>query len=138
MCILVFRLLFFTLLFLVCRSRDAADRKVKELSKENELLQTKLRQMQNERTRICTILDSKCNELVEQQKLAEKFKEEVNMKDVKLTWVQNKWKTEMEVHKETQQKLDKVNVCNFTQIIKKRKNFVLPNFITKIFDFRRK
>lgn len=66
--------------------------------------------MQGERTRICNILDGKCREVTDLQKEVEKFKEDVNMRDIKLKWTQNKLKSEMDTQKETQQKLDKATV----------------------------
>ncbi|XP_012288999.1 coiled-coil domain-containing protein 186 [Orussus abietinus] len=92
------------------RARDSAERKVKEMTKEQELLQGKLRQIQGERTRICNILDGKCHELTDLHKETERLKEEVNVRDVKLKWAQNKLKSEMDVQKETQQKLDKATL----------------------------
>ncbi|XP_043479593.1 coiled-coil domain-containing protein 186-like isoform X2 [Leptopilina heterotoma] len=89
----------------VQRARDLAERKLKEISRDHELMQSKLRQSQGERSRICNILDNKCTELVEVQKQVDRLKEDINMKDVKLKWTQNKLKTEMDLQKETQQKL---------------------------------
>ena len=39
-----------------------------------------------------------------------RLKEDVKMRDIKLQWTQNKLKTEMDLQKETQQKLDKAMV----------------------------
>lgn len=66
--------------------------------------------MQGERTRICNILDGKCREVIDLQKEVEKLKEDVNMRDIKLKWTQNKLKTEIDLQKETQQKLEKATV----------------------------
>ncbi|XP_076631203.1 coiled-coil domain-containing protein 186 isoform X2 [Colletes latitarsis] len=89
------------------RAREYAERRAKESGKQQELLQNKLREMQTERTRICHILDGKCREVTEHQKEVERLKEDVNMRDIKLKWTQNKLKTEMDLQKDTQQKLDK-------------------------------
>ncbi|XP_071555228.1 coiled-coil domain-containing protein 186 isoform X2 [Temnothorax nylanderi] len=89
------------------RVRDSTERKVKELLKDQELLQGKLRQAQGERTRICNILDGKCREVTDLQKEIENLKEDVKLKEIKLKWTQTKLKTEMESQKDTQQKLDK-------------------------------
>ncbi|EGI64626.1 Uncharacterized protein C10orf118-like protein [Acromyrmex echinatior] len=89
------------------RARDSTERKVKELLKDQELLQNKLRQTQGERARICNILDGKCREVTDFQKEIENLKEDVKLKEIKLKWTQTKLKTEMESQKETQQKLDK-------------------------------
>lgn len=91
------------------KAKDIAERKFKDITKENELLQTKIKQSQGERTRICGILDTKCRELIETQKELEKVKEDVDMREIKLKWTQTKLKNEFELHKETQQTLDKAN-----------------------------
>ncbi|GAB1868831.1 hypothetical protein CAJAP_09910 [Camponotus japonicus] len=89
------------------RAKDCAERKVKELLKDQELLQNKLRQTQGERTRICNIMDGKCREIIDLQKEIERLKEDTKMKETKLKWTQNKLITEMDLQKDTQQKLDK-------------------------------
>ncbi|XP_012532672.1 coiled-coil domain-containing protein 186 isoform X2 [Monomorium pharaonis] len=89
------------------RARDSTERKVKELLKDLELVQSKLRQTQGERTRICSILDGKCREVTDLQKEIENLKEDVKSKEIKLKWTQTKLKTEMESQKDTQHKLDK-------------------------------
>lgn len=92
------------------RVRDSTERKVKELLKDQELLQNKLRQTQDERARICNILDEKCREVTDLQKEIESLKDDVKLKEIKLKWTQTKLKTEMESQKDTQQKLDKALV----------------------------
>ncbi|KAM0733944.1 Coiled-coil domain-containing protein 186 [Formica fusca] len=89
------------------RAIDCAERKVKELLKDQELFQNKLRQTQGERTRICNIMDGKCREIADLQKEIERLKEDNKMKEIKLKWTQNKLKTEIDSQKDTQQKLDK-------------------------------
>ncbi|XP_018402469.1 PREDICTED: coiled-coil domain-containing protein 186 isoform X2 [Cyphomyrmex costatus] len=89
------------------RVKDSTERKVKEVLKDQELLQNKLRQTQGERARICNILDGKCREVTDFQKEIENLKEDVKLKEIKLKWTQTKLKTEMESQKDTQQKLDK-------------------------------
>lgn len=83
---------------------------MKELLKDQEALQYKLRQTQGERTRICNILDARRREITDHQKEIEKLKEEAKMKEIQLKWTQNKLKTEMDSQKDTQQKLDKALV----------------------------
>lgn len=89
------------------RAREFAERKVKEMTTQQEALQSKLREMQGERVRICNILTGKHREVTDLQREVEKLKEDVKMRDIKLQWTQNKLKTEMDLQKETQQKLDK-------------------------------
>lgn len=86
------------------------------MARENELLQNKLKQAIGERIRICGMLDTKCKELAEFQKEVERLKEDLSVKDVKLKWSQTKFKTEMEMQRETQQKLDKAIVKNFISV----------------------
>ena len=93
------------------RAREYAERRTKEMGRQHELLQSKLREMQGERTRICNILDGKCREATDLQKEVEKLKEDVNMREIKLKWTQSKLKTEMDLQKETQQKLDKASAA---------------------------
>ena len=47
---------------------------------------------------------------MEIQKQVDRLKEEMSMKDVKLKWTQNKLKSEMDIQKETQQKLEVATV----------------------------
>ncbi|KAK1135444.1 hypothetical protein K0M31_000039 [Melipona bicolor] len=92
------------------RAREFAERKVKEMTTQQEALQSKLREMQGERVRICNILTGKHREVTDLQREVEKLKEDVKMRDIKLQWTQNKLKTEMDLQKETQQKLDKATI----------------------------
>lgn len=111
------------------RARDYAERRHKEIAKDHELLQNKLRQAQSERTRICNILDVKCRELTDLQKEVERLKEDVNVRDVKLKWTQNKLKTEMECQKETQQKLDKATVIG---LYRTKTTLLVPRVIPRL------
>ncbi|KOX72738.1 hypothetical protein WN51_00678 [Melipona quadrifasciata] len=92
------------------RAREFAERKVKEMTTQQEALQSRLREMQGERVRICNILTGKHREVTDLQREVEKLKEDVKMRDIKLQWTQNKLKTEMDLQKETQQKLDKATI----------------------------
>ncbi|XP_012172476.1 coiled-coil domain-containing protein 186 isoform X3 [Bombus terrestris] len=92
------------------RAKESAERKVKEMTMQQETLHSKLREMQGERGRICNILTGKHREVIDLQREVEKLKEDVKMRDIKLQWTQNKLKTEMDLQKETQQKLDKATI----------------------------
>ncbi|XP_076758547.1 coiled-coil domain-containing protein 186 [Xylocopa sonorina] len=92
------------------RARESAERKVKEMTAQQEALQSKLREMQGERSRICNILSGKHREVTDLHKEVERLREDVKMRDIKLQWTQNKLKLEMDLQKETQQKLDKVTI----------------------------
>ncbi|KOC71021.1 Uncharacterized protein C10orf118 [Habropoda laboriosa] len=89
------------------RAKENAERRVKEITTQHEGLQSRLREMQGERARICNILTGKHREVTDLHKEVDKLREDVKMRDLKLQWTQNKLKTEMDLQKETQQKLDK-------------------------------
>ncbi|XP_046386886.1 coiled-coil domain-containing protein 186-like isoform X2 [Ischnura elegans] len=92
------------------KQRDNLDKKLREAVKEREILVSKVKAMNGEKARICLILDGKCNELTEVQKENEKLKEELNLREVKLKWTQNKLKIETEGHKEVREKLESQNL----------------------------
>lgn len=87
------------------------------MTTQQEAVQSKLREMQGERARICNILTTKHREVTDLQREVEKLKEDVKMRDIKLQWTQNKLKTEMDLQKETQQKLDKATVMTLMQFV---------------------
>lgn len=55
-------------------------------------------------------MDAGRREISDHQKEIEKLKEDAKMKEVQLKWTQSKLRTEMELQKDTQQKLDKALV----------------------------
>lgn len=85
------------------------------MTMQQETLHSKLREMQGERGRICNILTRKHREVIDLQREVEKLKEDVKMRDIKLQWTQNKLKTEMDLQKETQQKLDNATVITLRE-----------------------
>ncbi|KAG8231829.1 hypothetical protein J437_LFUL008600 [Ladona fulva] len=91
------------------KEREAMDKKIREMTKEREILLNKVKAMNGEKARICLMLDGKCNDLAEVQKENEKLKEELNLREVKLKWTQNKLKAETDCHKETKVRLDNVS-----------------------------
>ncbi|XP_071447737.1 coiled-coil domain-containing protein 186 isoform X2 [Hetaerina americana] len=92
------------------KQQDALEKKLRESTKEREILVSKVKAMNGEKARICLMLDGKCNDLSEVQKENEKLREELNMREVKLKWTQNKLKIETEGHKEVREKLDSQNL----------------------------
>ncbi|XP_049789362.1 coiled-coil domain-containing protein 186-like isoform X1 [Schistocerca nitens] len=90
------------------KEREAADRRLKDAVKEREALSAKLRTAAAEKTRVCQMLDAKCHELTSMQKETERFKDDLNNRDIKIKWLQNKLRSETETHKETQAKVDKL------------------------------
>ncbi|XP_047001875.1 coiled-coil domain-containing protein 186-like isoform X2 [Schistocerca americana] len=90
------------------KEREAADRRLKDAVKEREALSAKLRTAAAEKTRVCQMLDAKCHELTSMQKETERLKDDLNNRDIKIKWLQNKLRSETETHKETQAKVDKL------------------------------
>ncbi|KAJ9584552.1 hypothetical protein L9F63_021110, partial [Diploptera punctata] len=89
------------------KEKEQLDKKFREIVKEYDLLVGKLKSMSAEKNRICQLLDNKCYELSGFQKENDRLKEDLNSKEIKIKWTQNKLKMELDTHKETQTKLDK-------------------------------
>jgi chromosome segregation ATPase len=87
--------------------REAAEKKMKDLTKERDVLLEKIKYLNGEKVKVCSMMEAKCNELFNAQKEMEKMKEEINSREIKVRWGQNKLKSETESHKETQSKLEK-------------------------------
>ncbi|GFG35746.1 hypothetical protein Cfor_03926 [Coptotermes formosanus] len=90
------------------RERESLEKKLREMGKEKDLLLGKLKAMSTEKIRLGQMLDSKCCELSAAQKENEKLKEDLNCREIKVKWAQNKLRTELDAHKETQAKVDKL------------------------------
>ncbi|PSN40131.1 hypothetical protein C0J52_23823 [Blattella germanica] len=84
------------------KERESLEKRLRELGKERDIMLGKLKGMSAEKTRICQLLDNK--------KENEKLKEDLNSREIKIKWAQNKLKTEMDAHKELQAKFDKQNL----------------------------
>lgn len=72
-------------------------------------------------------MDGKYREITDLQKEIERLKEDTKMKETKLKWTQNKLITEMDLQKDTQQKLDKalVNIhCSIFHSLSCKKKYV--------------
>ncbi|XP_034948201.1 coiled-coil domain-containing protein 186 isoform X2 [Chelonus insularis] len=89
------------------KAKNLAEKKIKDLARDYEMLECKWKHAHNERIRISNILDARSKELLELQKEVDKLKEDIDVREVKLKWTQTKLKSEMEMHKETHEKLDK-------------------------------
>jgi len=87
--------------------REATEKKTKDLVKERDVLLEKIKSLNNEKSRVCNMLDTKCNEYYGSQREVEKLKDELNLRESKVRWGANKLKAECESHKETQAKHEK-------------------------------
>jgi hypothetical protein len=82
------------------------EKKIKDLQREIELLNGKIKQMGNEKTRICGILDEKCHEFRMSQKEVEKLKYENTGLDNRLKWHIQKVKLEIEAREKADKKIE--------------------------------
>ncbi|KAK7068517.1 hypothetical protein SK128_026128 [Halocaridina rubra] len=89
------------------KQKEIIEKKLKEMEKEREQLQNKNKMLVAERARLCQTLDIKVQKNNWFQREVDKLKEEVSSRDVKIKWAQTKLKSEMDVHQETQGKLDR-------------------------------
>ncbi|XP_064465872.1 coiled-coil domain-containing protein 186-like isoform X1 [Ornithodoros turicata] len=88
------------------KALEDAERRQKDLVKERDQYFSRVRSLNNERARLCSSLDTKLVDIAKLQKEQEKLKEELSSRDIKIKWAQNKLKTEVDAHKETQVKLE--------------------------------
>uniref|UniRef100_A0A1B6GEI2 Coiled-coil domain-containing protein 186 n=1 Tax=Cuerna arida TaxID=1464854 RepID=A0A1B6GEI2_9HEMI len=91
------------------KERENLEKKYKECLKEKEVLSSKLKTTMIEKARINQLLDNKCSDLANAQRDVEKLKEELNARDIKIRWTQNKLKTEIENHKESESQVEKLS-----------------------------
>ncbi|CAG0926006.1 unnamed protein product, partial [Notodromas monacha] len=77
------------------------------MNKEKENLLAKLKNMSNDKAKLAQSLDTKTSEVFQMVKEAERLKEEIVSRDVKIKWGQNKLKSEMDGHQETKLQLEK-------------------------------
>ncbi|XP_067129441.1 coiled-coil domain-containing protein 186 isoform X1 [Centruroides vittatus] len=86
--------------------RDEFEKKLKDAAKEREGILNRIKGLNTEKSRLCNSLDSKSSEISALRRESERLREEVNSRDIRIKWTQNKLKTEMDAHKETQTKLE--------------------------------
>jgi hypothetical protein len=89
--------------------KEQLEKKYKEQITENEIIQHKVQIMCSEKSRICQMLDNKCYEYKGSQQELEQAKADLNALETKLKWSQNSLKTEIQLHKECQTKLEELN-----------------------------
>ncbi|XP_042220559.1 coiled-coil domain-containing protein 186-like, partial [Homarus americanus] len=92
------------------KQKEAVEKKMKEMEREREQLIAKTKMLISERARICQTLDTKIQKNNWYQREVERLKEEVNSRDIKIKWAQNKLKTELDARQEAQGKLDRALV----------------------------
>lgn len=88
------------------QGKNTSEKKCKEFSRECDLLQNKLKVMESEKSRICGMLDNKCYELKSTTQDNDRLKADLNALETKLKWSQNSLKTEIELRKESEAKVE--------------------------------
>lgn len=92
------------------KALEDTEKKYREVLKERDQHFSRVRSLNNERARLCANLDTKLADMAKLQKEQERLKEELSSRDVKIKWAQNKLKTEVDAHKETQAKLEQAQL----------------------------
>ncbi|XP_075532660.1 coiled-coil domain-containing protein 186-like isoform X1 [Dermacentor variabilis] len=92
------------------KALEDTEKKYREVVKERDQHFSRVRSLNNERARLCSSLDTKLADMAKLQKEQERLKEELSSRDIKIKWAQNKLKTEVDAHKETQAKLEQAQL----------------------------
>lgn len=92
------------------KALEDTEKKYREVLKERDQHFSRVRSLNNERARLCANLDTKLADMAKLQKEQERLKEELSSRDIKIKWAQNKLKTEVDAHKETQAKLEQAQL----------------------------
>ena len=90
------------------KQKEAADQLAKAATKEKEKAMGQLKQLKTELIKLKNFHERKENESSSQTKEIEKLKEEINSQAIKVRWAQNKLKSEVDSHKETKEKCEKM------------------------------
>ncbi|CRK94735.1 CLUMA_CG008235, isoform A [Clunio marinus] len=88
--------------------KEFIEKKNKELQREIELLNGKIKGANGDKTRICGILDAKCHELKASQKEIEKLKYDNSAQESKFKWHQSKFKQETEAREIAEKKIEEL------------------------------
>uniref|UniRef100_A0A8C5SPE0 Coiled-coil domain containing 186 n=1 Tax=Laticauda laticaudata TaxID=8630 RepID=A0A8C5SPE0_LATLA len=87
------------------KEKEILERKLRDTSKDIEKHTNKIKQLSQEKARLHQLFESKENETTRMSRDIEKLKEEVNSYVIKVKWAQNKLKAEVDLHKETKDRL---------------------------------
>ena len=90
------------------KQKEASDQLAKSATKEKEKALSQLKQFKADFIKLKNVHDRKENESSSQTKELEKMKEEINSQAIKVRWAQNKLKSEIENHRETKEKCEKM------------------------------
>uniref|UniRef100_G3WNZ2 Coiled-coil domain containing 186 n=1 Tax=Sarcophilus harrisii TaxID=9305 RepID=G3WNZ2_SARHA len=96
------------------KEKEGLERKLRDANKEIEKHVNKVKQLSQEKGRLHQLYETKESDATRMSREIEKLKEDINSHVIKVKWAQNKLKTEMDLHKETKDKL-KETVIKFNQ-----------------------
>uniref|UniRef100_A0A8C5Q331 Coiled-coil domain containing 186 n=1 Tax=Leptobrachium leishanense TaxID=445787 RepID=A0A8C5Q331_9ANUR len=87
------------------KEKENLERKLRDANKEIEKNSARIKVLTQEKGRLHLLCEAKENETSRQSREIEKLKEEVNSFAIKVKWAHNKLKTELDMHKETKERL---------------------------------
>ncbi|XP_059617618.1 coiled-coil domain-containing protein 186 [Phlebotomus argentipes] len=90
--------------------KEGAEKKSREAQKECDLLNGKVKMLNGEKNRICTMLDQKCHEIRSHQKEIERLKSENVALESKVKWHTSKMKQETDSRQAAEKRIDELTV----------------------------
>ncbi|GIY88512.1 hypothetical protein CDAR_187051 [Caerostris darwini] len=88
------------------KAQQELEKKMREMIKERDNLISKIKGLTSENNRLASSYESKMVEIAKLQKNFDKLNADVNSREIRIKWLQNKLKTETSAHQETQSRLD--------------------------------
>ncbi|KAJ7325219.1 hypothetical protein JRQ81_018239 [Phrynocephalus forsythii] len=92
------------------KEKEVLERKLRDTNKEIEKHTNKIKQLSQEKSRLSQLFESKEGEATRMSREIERLKEEINSHVIKVKWAQNKLKAEMDLHKDTKERLKEATV----------------------------
>lgn len=87
------------------KEKEVLERKLRDANKEAEKNTSKIKQLSQEKGRLHQLYEAKEGEATRLTREIDKLKEDISSHIIKVKWAQNKLKAEMDLHKETKDKL---------------------------------
>ncbi|KAM4852755.1 coiled-coil domain-containing protein 186 isoform 1-T3 [Thomomys bottae] len=87
------------------KEKEILERKLRDANKEFEKNTNRIKQLSQEKGRLQQLYEAKEGETTRLTREIDKLKEDINSHIIKVKWAQNKLKAEMDLHKETKDKL---------------------------------
>ncbi|GFW13592.1 hypothetical protein TNCV_1210581 [Trichonephila clavipes] len=88
------------------KAQQELEKKLRDINKERENLLSKIKGLSAENNRLSSCYESKMIEIAKLQKNFDKLNTDLNSREIRIKWLQNKLKTETSAHQETLAKLD--------------------------------